>query len=81
MLLEADSMPIETTSTAVYSTVVVVTGQSNFIYLDFSRLAPQNAKPQQENLFSEAYQTMLASEAVLSRDWNSPEEDAAWANL
>ena len=25
--------------------------------------------------------TMLASEAVLRRDWDSPEEDAAWANL
>lgn len=25
--------------------------------------------------------TMLASEAVLSRDWDTPEEDAAWAHL
>ena len=25
--------------------------------------------------------TMLASEAVLSRDWNRPEEDSAWAHL
>jgi hypothetical protein len=24
---------------------------------------------------------LLASEAVLSRDWDTPEEDAAWANL
>ena len=24
---------------------------------------------------------MLASEAVLRRDWDRPEEDAAWANL
>ncbi len=24
---------------------------------------------------------MLASESVLSRDWNRPEEDAAWASL
>jgi hypothetical protein len=24
---------------------------------------------------------MFASEAVLDRDWNRPEEDAAWANL
>lgn len=24
---------------------------------------------------------MLASEAVLGRDWDLPEEDAAWANL
>jgi hypothetical protein len=30
---------------------------------------------------SEAYQTMLASEAVLSRDWDTPEEDEAWADL
>lgn len=30
---------------------------------------------------SEAYQTMLASEAVLRRDWDRPEEDEAWANL
>lgn len=30
---------------------------------------------------SEAYQMMLASEAVLARDWDQPEEDEAWANL
>jgi hypothetical protein len=30
---------------------------------------------------SEAYQTMLASEAVLRRDWDRPEEDEAWADL
>jgi hypothetical protein len=28
-----------------------------------------------------AAEFMLASEAVLSRDWSKPEEDAAWANL
>ena len=30
---------------------------------------------------SEAYRTMLASEQVLRRDWDRPEEDAAWGNL
>ncbi len=25
--------------------------------------------------------TMFASESVLGRDWNSPEEDEAWAHL
>ena len=25
--------------------------------------------------------TMLASEAVLARDWSTPEEDEAWAHL
>jgi hypothetical protein len=26
-------------------------------------------------------ETMIASEAVLRRDWDTPEEDAAWAHL
>jgi len=30
---------------------------------------------------SEAYQTMLASEQVLNRKWNTPEKDEAWADL
>jgi hypothetical protein len=30
---------------------------------------------------SEAYQTMIASEQVLNREWNTPEEDEAWADL
>ena len=29
----------------------------------------------------EAFNGLLASEAVLARDWDTPEEDAAWANL
>ncbi len=29
----------------------------------------------------EAFETMIASEAVLARDWNRPEEDDAWADL
>lgn len=28
-----------------------------------------------------AHSTMLATEAVLQRDWSRPEEDAAWAHL
>jgi len=30
---------------------------------------------------SESFQTMLASEPVLRRDWQKPEEEAAWAHL
>jgi hypothetical protein len=30
---------------------------------------------------SEGFNTMLASEAILRRDWDRPEEDAAWADL
>jgi hypothetical protein len=43
--------------------------------LDFvSRLREQ--KP-----MSEALQAMLASEYVMRREWDTPEEDAAWAYL
>ena len=34
-----------------------------------------------EHSSPEAYTTTLASEQVLRRDWDSPEEDAAWASL
>lgn len=30
---------------------------------------------------SETYQTALASEAILHKDWDRPAEDAAWADL
>ena len=30
---------------------------------------------------NEAYQTMLASESVLTHEWDSTEEDEAWADL
>ncbi len=29
----------------------------------------------------EILEIMLASESVLARDWNTPEEDAAWSDL
>jgi hypothetical protein len=34
-----------------------------------------------EAYFPEALHTMLASEKVLARDWNQPDEDEAWENL
>jgi hypothetical protein len=30
---------------------------------------------------SDTFNGLLLSEAVLSREWDTPEEDAAWANL
>jgi len=30
---------------------------------------------------SDALQTMLASESILRREWELPEEEEAWANL
>jgi hypothetical protein len=30
---------------------------------------------------SDQFNGLLASEDILAREWNTPEEDAAWANL
>ena len=30
---------------------------------------------------SDPFETMLASEAILSKDWERPEEEEAWAHL
>ena len=41
---------------------------------DFAALLKKNAG-------DESFNGAELSESVLARDWNSPEEDAAWANL
>lgn len=49
------------------------------VYDFVSYLVEREARQVQR--FSDAFQTMLASEAVLRHDWDRPEEDEAWANL
>ena len=51
------------------------------IYDFVSYLAEREMGRAQRVLDSEAFQTMLASESVLRRDWDRPREDAAWAHL
>lgn len=40
-------------------------------YLQFLKTLPERAR----------FNGLAASESALARDWNTPEEDAAWANL
>jgi hypothetical protein len=51
------------------------------VYDFVSYLAEREKERLLRETFSDAYQTMLASEAVLGRDWERSEEDAAWATL
>jgi hypothetical protein len=51
------------------------------VYDFVSYLAEREKRRALPARFSEAFQTMLASEAVLRRDWERPEEDMAWASL
>jgi hypothetical protein len=51
------------------------------VVYDFVSYLVEREIRQAQEKSSEAFQTMLASEAVLRRDWDRPEEDKAWANL
>jgi TorA maturation chaperone TorD len=51
------------------------------VVYDFVSYLVERETRQAQEKSSEAFQTMLASEAVLRRDWDRPEEDKAWADL
>lgn len=51
------------------------------VYDFVSYLFERETEPVLTKKVSETFQTMLASESVLKRDWERPEEDIAWANL
>jgi hypothetical protein len=54
---------------------------SDFVSDFVSYLADREGQQTSIEGTSEAWQTMVASEAVLRRDWERPEEDRAWADL
>ena len=57
------------------------------IALELERLADQDLDKMLaflrslSEIHSEAFEPAVAAESSLSKDWLSPEEDAAWANL
>ena len=51
------------------------------VVYDFVSYLVERESEEKEQHISEAFQTMLASEAVLRREWDLPEEDEAWADL
>jgi hypothetical protein len=56
-------------------------GDKLSVVYDFVSYLLDREKDHLQGLHSGAFHTMLASEAVLARDWERPEEDAAWADL
>ncbi len=68
-------------ASAPQEAVVLPSAQSKPAF-DLSDQATARTHPAERGqALSEGYQTMLASEAVLRRDWDTPEEDAAWASM
>ena len=59
-----------------------LSGERLLVVYDFvSYLADREGQQASLEGTSESWQTMVASEAVLRRDWERPEEDRAWADL
>ena len=61
--------------------VVTVVAYEDYLIIQ-DELAKRRAERAALNrIDTSAFATMVASEQVLARDWNTPEEDEAWANL
>ena len=51
-------------------------------YLDIrDELAKRRQERRERSVATEAWETMLASETVLAREWDTAEEDEAWKDL
>lgn len=49
--------------------------------LDLKLAMPQKEETKKKDIASMAYRLMVASESVLAKEWDTPEEDEAWAYL
>lgn len=49
--------------------------------LDFNLATPQKEVVKEKEVASMAYRLMVASESILAKEWDTPEEDEAWAYL
>ncbi|MCG3140375.1 MAG: hypothetical protein HDKAJFGB_01427 [Anaerolineae bacterium] len=63
----------------VYNTPPIKLGKRG-THLDFSLAMPKKEEINKE-VASMAYRLMVASESILAKEWDTPEEDEAWAYL
>jgi len=79
--MQSDTISLTNISTSSEQTFVFFTFDqvSKFTWqaIPFTEASPLSVFPP----ISDAFLMMLASEVVLRRDWDTPEEDEAWANL
>jgi len=61
--------------------VVTVVAYEDYLAVQNELLQHRAERRARLRLESEALATMIASERVLAREWDTPEEDAAWIDL
>jgi prevent-host-death family protein len=61
--------------------VVAVVAYEDYVAVQEELRKRRATRRARRRLEAEAVATMIASERVLAKEWNTPEEDEAWANL
>lgn len=61
--------------------LVTVVAYEDYLAIQEELIRRRAIRKARRRLKSEALATMIASEQVLAREWDSPEEDEAWADL
>jgi prevent-host-death family protein len=61
--------------------VVVVVAYNDYVAVQEELRKRRAGRRAQRRIEAEAVATMIASEQVLAKEWDTPEEDAAWADL
>lgn len=61
--------------------LVTVVAYEDYLAVQDELIRQRAERKARQRIHHEALATMIASERVLAREWDSPEEDEAWADL
>ncbi|MFZ0548160.1 MAG: type II toxin-antitoxin system prevent-host-death family antitoxin [Candidatus Promineifilaceae bacterium] len=81
MLDTVMAQDIDVVVTRYNKPVVTVVSYEDYLIVQEELTKRRAERKAQQQLEGESLATMLASEYVLAREWNTPEEDEAWADL
>jgi prevent-host-death family protein len=61
--------------------IVTLMSYENYLIVKDELVRRRAERKTRQQLEGESLATMIAAEQVLAREWNTPEEDEAWADL
>jgi prevent-host-death family protein len=81
MLDMALSQEVDVVITRYNKPVVTILDYEDYLSIREELARKRRVRQDRRQLQEEALATMLASERVLAREWDTPEEDEAWQDL
>lgn len=79
-----DTATADDTDVIIYRSekpIVAVVAYEDYLAVQQELARLRSLRQEQRQVQQEALVAMLASETVLAREWDTPEEDEAWADL